>query len=257
MSTKFEALWGMLMRTAPSTRKTQCQMCLSSLRQIRICRASTAAAPLEEATPSGSAVSVQPNPSSTDLKSHSPFYKLRASVLTSRPPQITRDLTPFEKAYFLYQRRLNERLALPFTRYFYYQRGTPGDVGWKRKIKERLTPARDIGKYSAYGDEGWNDELLVGETISEPSEQLKSLCQDAEAETASRGQAGAELKKEVVERPSPRRTEADEHDDMKSLSRALDQTLYLVVKENDKEGWSLPSSCLTGKESLHTVSPEA
>lgn len=123
-------------------------------------------------------------------------------------------------------------------------------------MKERLTPARDIGKYNAYGEEGWNDELLVGESISEPSEQLRQLCQEAEAETIGRGQAGANVKKEEIERPNPRRTEADKHEDRRSLSRALDRTLYLVVKEDGKESWSLPNSWLAGKESLHTVSFE-
>ena len=78
-----------------------------------------------------------------------PVYTINAGVVLSRPPQITRDLTPFEKAYYFYQKRLNERLALPFTKYFYFRRGTPSDEDWKQKIRERQTAARDIGKYNA------------------------------------------------------------------------------------------------------------
>lgn len=200
---------------------------------------------------------------STSIDSPTPAtHKIKASVLLSRPPMLTRDLTPFEKAYFLYQRRLNERLALPFTRYFYYPRGTPGDVEWKRKVKERRTPARDIGLYNAYSrEEGWHDELLVGAQESEPEHQMEALVKDAEVEdTELEGEEGAadlagRKKKEKVERPMPRVTEADRMGDLKSLNRALTRTLYLVVKEGGKRGrWGFPSSSLLVKESLHTVS---
>ncbi len=181
---------------------------------------------------------------------------VRASVLLSRPPVLTRDLTPFEKAYFLYQKRLNERLVLPFSRYFYYQKGTPGDVEWKRKIKERLTPARDIGKYNAYDREaGWNDEVLVGARESEPEEQVEALLRDAEVEVKKEvdeeGQE-REVKKELAVRPMPRVTEADRVGDTRSLDRLLQRTLYLVVKRQDGRWW-FPSDGLVGKESLHTV----
>ena len=168
---------------------------------------------------------------------------------------MTRDLTPFEKSFFLYQRRLNERLALPFTRYFYYQRGTPGDIEWKRKIKERKTPARDIGAYNAYGDEGWNDELLVGDGVSEPEEQVENLLKDAEVEVKERGiqGEGEVMKKEEVERPMPRVTKADKAGDLKSLNRALQKTLYLVVNTGQGQ-WEFPSAELATQESLHTVS---
>lgn len=173
--------------------------------------------------------------------------------MLSRPPLLTRDLTPFEKAYFLYQKRLNERLALPFTRYFYYQKGTPGDVEWKRKIKERQTPARDIGRYNAYAKEGWNDELLMGARESEPEEQVEALLRDAEVEVPrGEGEEGAEVKKEVVAKPMPRVTEADRVGDTKSLDRLLQRTLYLVVRKGDGRWW-FPSDGLVGKESLHTV----
>lgn len=167
-------------------------------------------------------------------------YGLRAGVVLSRPPLLTRDLTPFEKSFFLYQRRLNERLALPFTRYFYYPEGTPSDIAWKRKFKERQTPARDIGVYNAYSKEGWNDELLVGAEESEPEKQLEALLKDADTE------------KEKVERPMPRETEADRTGDTKSLNRKLARSLYLLV-ESKQGGWEFPSASLTVKENLHQV----
>jgi large subunit ribosomal protein L46 len=182
----------------------------------------------------------------TASESHSTRYTLKASVILSRPPVLTRTLTPFEKSFFLYQRRLNERLALPFTRYFYYQRGTAGDIEWKRKIRERKTPAREIGVYAAYGKHGWNDELLVGDRIQEPEEQIERLLEDAEVESKE----GDKI--DVVERPMPRITEADKTGDLRSLNRNLKKTVYLVVKT--PKGWGFPAAVLERRESLHTVS---
>ena len=227
-----------------------CRTCLHQTRPSSSLAASVDTASIEHST-----IHSPPTPPFTAPQSHPVTYKLKASVLLSRPPLLTRDLTPFEKSYFLYQRRLNERLALPFTRYFYYQRGTPGDIEWKRKIKERKTPARDIGVYNAYGDEGWNDEVLVGDRVSEPEEQLERLLTDAEVEVQEgdiQGE-GKVLKKQQLERPMPRVTEADKINHTKSLNRALQKTLYLVVK-NGHGQWGFPSAELARHESLHTVS---
>lgn len=190
-----------------------------------------------------------------------PFYALNCSIILSRPPVITRDLHPFESAYFLYQRRLNERTALPFTRYFYYKKGTPADIEWKRKQKERITPARDIGKYNAYGKDGWHDELLVDAQESERDHQMEMLLSDAdttvedEEENSGRGkQVQKQLrKKNEIERPSPRVTEADEQADLRNLNRLLKRCLYLVVQDKDGQ-WAFPTSRLDAREYLSKVS---
>ncbi len=179
-----------------------------------------------------------------------PTYTINAGVLLSRPPQITRDLTDFEKAYYFYQKRLNERQALPFTKYFYFKRGTPVDEDWKRKIRERQTPARDIGKYNAYSKEAWNDELLVGSPESEPGNVVEALISDAESTANNTSQDTS--KKEEIPRPHPRVTEADQKGDTRSLNRALQRTLYLLVQS--KEGyWKLPSSPVAADETLRLV----
>ena len=72
---------------------------------------------------------------------------------------------------------------------------------------------------------------------------------------------GDVVKREVVERPMPRVTEADRVGDLRSLNRALERTLYLVVKGGEgsmgeEAGWRFPTALLerSKKESLHTVS---
>ncbi|MCJ1320644.1 54S ribosomal protein L17 mitochondrial [Xylographa vitiligo] len=216
-----------------------CGSCLLSLRRRY---ATTSAA----ATSSPDPIPITPHiPPVTTATAPHQAYQIKAGVVLSRPPILTRDLHPFEKAFYLYQRRLNERLALPFTRYFYYQKDTPADIDWKKKIKERLTAARDIGVYNAYGEYGWNDELLVGAKESEPEVQVEALLKDAEVEAEDEGP----VKKAKVEKPMPRVTEADTNGDLRSLNRLMTRTLYLVVKGSEG-GWGFPAGLLTGKESL-------
>jgi large subunit ribosomal protein L46 len=76
---------------------------------------------------------------------------------------LTKPPTAFEKSFFFYQKRLNERLVMPFSRYFYFKKDTPADTDWKIKARERGGASqRELGGYQAYGEEAWNDELLVG-----------------------------------------------------------------------------------------------
>ena len=91
--------------------------------------------------------------------------------------------------------------------------------------------------------------------MSEPEEQVERLLRDAEVEVKERDVQGEGkvVKKEEVERPMPRITEADKAGDTKSLNRALQKTLYLVVRR-EKGQWGFPSAELAKQESLHTVS---
>ena len=94
--------------------------------------------------------------------------------------------------------------------------------------------------------------------MSEPEDQIERFVKDAEVEVKERNieGEGEVVKKEMIERPMPRITEADKNGDLKSLNRRLEKTLYLLVK-GAKGVWELPSSVLEKKESLHTVSQES
>ena len=130
-------------------------------------------------------------------------------------------------------------------------------MAWNKKIKERLTPARDIGRYAGQGEEAWNDEVLVGAKESDVNWQVERLLEDAEKpvpkEEHSIDPAAKKVDNETIEKPMPRVTEADLKGDVKSLNRLLQRTLYLLVK--DKEGkWGFPAARLDGSELLHVVS---
>lgn len=173
----------------------------------------------------------------------------------------------------MYQKRLNERLAIPFTQYLYFKDRTPALQEWKRKRAARKAAAKDIGVYSGYGAEAWNDEVLVGDKTSEPETQVEALIRDAEGKDtveskpvgdAAGGEAvtgdakaGEGVRKEVgvegaVQRPQPRITDADRQNDMKSLSRKLDRSLYLLFKGKDGY-WRFPEDRVYGRENLHQV----
>ncbi|KAL3431973.1 ribonuclease H-like domain-containing protein [Aspergillus tetrazonus] len=230
---------------------TKERVCRPSIAEQRVC--SSCQETLVRRNYASAATPMSPKPSSSTSSTFpvvSPTYAINAGVLLSRPPQITRDLTDFEKAYYFYQKRLNERLALPFTKYFYFKRGTPLDEDWKRKVRERQTAARDIGKYNAYGKEAWNDELLMGAKESEPEHIVEALISDAESTANNTSQDTS--KQEQIPRPHPRITEADKKGDTKSLDRALQRTLYLLVQH--KEGyWKLPSSPVASDETLRSA----
>jgi large subunit ribosomal protein L46 len=144
-------------------------------------------------------------------------------------------------------------LALPFMRYFYFKKESPALIDFQRKIKERKTPARDIGLYDAYGDERWHDELQVGATESEPENQMEALLKDEE--NTFRGekvQVEVEDTEKAELRPKPRVTESDKIGDNKSLDRLLQRALYLLVLSKDDQ-WRFPTAPLGGKESLKNV----
>jgi len=247
------------------SRDNTCSSCLNRLsNQAR--QYASAATATAEPTASTTSQHIPPVAAQKPAKA----YRILASPVVSRPPLITRDLSSFEEAYFLYQKRLNERLALPFSRYFYYKKATPADVEWKRKARNRKTAARDIGVYSGYGDEAWNDEVLMGDQTSSLEAQREALLRDAEgrlipgAEPAGDKEANKEQvsgdpkvgegqRKDLelhVERPASRVTEADEKNDTLSLNRKLDQTLYLLVQ--NKQGlWKFPEDRLFSREDLH------
>jgi large subunit ribosomal protein L46 len=225
-----------------------------SCRQIRTRRhfASAAAATVDADSPPPQSQLTPEEPSASS--SAQPQYTIKAGVVLSRPPILTPEPHPFETAYYLYQRRLNERLVLPFTQYFYYKRGTPAYEHWRSKRRERAgAAARDIGAYNAYSNEGWNDEVLTGNKDGKPEEIAKKLI-DEEGRAAEFTTEGGDLSLAGLKRTTP----ADEQNDQKSLERSLSRTLYLLVKTRTTEGqkgshWVFPATAVVEKEGLKEV----
>lgn len=182
------------------------------------------------------------------------LYSLKAGLILSRPPLLTREQTAFEKAFYLYQKRLNERLATPFARHFYFKTGQPATIDFSIKWSERgHTMAREIGRMVRSGKWAWDDELLVGkgDELAEPDSVREALYTDAESRVSEDGEALTFEDRIRIERPLPRETEGDRSGDLRRLDRALDRTLYLVVKKGGL--WRFPQARVWPDEGLHEV----
>ncbi|KAI1769249.1 39S mitochondrial ribosomal protein L46-domain-containing protein [Hypoxylon sp. FL1150] len=194
----------------------------------------------------------------TESQPHPPFtasrraeYRIKSGVILTRAPLLTRSLTPFENAFFFYQKRLNERLVLPFRHTLFFKKDTASDLDWRIKFEERgRIAAKDIGRYYAQGRNAWNDELLVGSTLSDEGRIREILLKDAENRVTEDGEEAKPDEIVPVERPMDRITEADKTNDIRRLDRKLDRTLYLVVQGSDGK-WQFPSEDVPTNEHLH------
>lgn len=235
------------------SRKHICGPCRRQIIQTR--QASTATAEASIQPPPISQIS--PNePGASPLAQ--PRIAVKAGVVVSRPPLITPDPHPFDTAFYLYQRRLNERLVLPFTQYFHFKRGTPAFEIWRTKRRARAgVAARDIGNYNAYTKESWNDEVLVGDKCAEPRDIVEKLIDEEGRGTEFIGDGSdADAKLAGLKRTTP----ADQSNDQKSLDRSLSRTLYLLIRNTTQAkdqdaatSWRFPSGDVEGKEGLKEV----
>ena len=176
-------------------------------------------------------------------------YKLASSVVLSRPPVLTRDIPDFENAFYFYQRRLEERLALPFTRYFYFKNRTVALAEYKKR------QARIQDRYNPYNMDGWKDELLVGDyRWKQPDFGYQKLLETTVSGDGVSESVEGDVLTKTVYKPSPRITEADRKNDTKSLDRKLPRTLYLLVKQKEQSPWKFPEADIVEEENLKEVS---
>ncbi|RYP31133.1 hypothetical protein DL767_005886 [Monosporascus sp. MG133] len=225
-----------------------CASCRTSQSYVRAYSAATEGAARAEAyhlKPTQS----DPHPPITSPRRQE--YRIRGGIILTRAPLLTRALTPFENAFFFYQKRLNERLVLPFRHTLFFKKDTAADLDWRIKFEERgKIAAKELGRYYAKGRNAWNDELLVGSTLSNEERIRDILLKDAENRVTEDGEEADPDEIVPVERPMDRITEADKMNDVRRLDRKLDRTLYLVVQSKDGR-WQFPSGDVPTDEHLH------
>lgn len=142
---------------------------------------------------------------------------------------------------------------MPFVQNVYFKRSTPKGIDWKLKFEERQwNPARDIGSYRGRGAKSWQDELMVGDPLSNTEHIYDVLAKDAVMRVSEEAETIPKEERAKPELPLPRETAADKRGDVTRLDRRLDRTLYLVVK-NKKGVWEFPADNLGPDEFLHTV----
>ncbi|KAI5926360.1 39S mitochondrial ribosomal protein L46-domain-containing protein [Camillea tinctor] len=178
-------------------------------------------------------------------------YRIKSGIILTRAPLITKPLTPFENAFYFYQKRLNERLVLPFRHTLYFKKDTASDLDWRIKFEERgEIAAKELGRYYAQGRNAWNDELLVGSTLSNEERIRDILLKDAENRVTEDGEKAKPDEVVPLERPMDRITEADKTNDVRRLDRKLDRSLYLVCRTSNGH-WVFPAADVSTDEHLH------
>ncbi|KAL8387963.1 hypothetical protein RB595_009547 [Gaeumannomyces hyphopodioides] len=247
---------GVLSRRSPRV----CAQCartrpLSSTHRT-LATTTTTAGPAVETQPAPTAADVVQPPTATpaapELPKHDKAqYRIRSGLVLTRAPILTREPTPFEASFFLYQKRLNERLVSPFFKGFFFKPDTPPMLDWDLKLKERKgIVSKEVGLYRARGVSAWADEAPLGSALADQAALRNRLAADSEMRFSDDGELVAEQDRVPAEMPLPRTTQADELNDVRRLDRALDRTLYLVVKGRDGT-WQFPSDSMSTEENLH------
>ncbi|ODQ66113.1 hypothetical protein NADFUDRAFT_46647 [Nadsonia fulvescens var. elongata DSM 6958] len=169
--------------------------------------------------------------------------KIRAGLILSRTPIVTPEVKPFEESYYNYQQELERRLMWTFPKSFYFKKGSMAEHKFNLAQKKPIQSVKGV-----FYERGIPD-IKLGRERRFKQEVVIPL---AEEEGADSGSANGADIDSVARRimPEPRITEADKSNDVASLSRKLDRTLYLIIKQ--QKTWKFPSFSLEGDvELLH------
>jgi large subunit ribosomal protein L46 len=153
---------------------------------------------------------------------------LITAIILNRAPIITRTPTPFERAYYDYQARIQRALHNPFPYEFYFKQGSVLESRFN--IEERK---RERGAF--------------GRPFS-----LRSVAGGEEITTTLQDLGPVEGDGEII---MPRKHDADGTNDVKSLDRRGQRNLYLLLmdKEGGRETWRFPRGDVGRSELLHQV----
>ncbi|TRM59404.1 39S mitochondrial ribosomal protein L46-domain-containing protein [Schizophyllum amplum] len=202
---------------------------MSALNLSRSCRRRatgsfrTLATATEAAHPVPRQPPVAPSPVPPPPRSGKPT--LSASVILNRAPILTREPTPFERAFFAYQQRVRRALHNPFPEDFYFKQGSLLATKFRAEEIER--------EREAFGNGFGIEEEKSADRAAADAAALEQL----------RLQEG-----EGDELPS-REHRADTKKDYRSLDRAGQRNIYALVFVNGE--WRFPTGDIKKGEWLH------
>jgi large subunit ribosomal protein L46 len=176
----------------------------------------------------GSAASPPPSGSSQAQQQQQSQQKISASLLLSRPPFLTRTPSKFEAAVFAYNNKLYRSLSQPFSKDFYFKKGSAAEVKFEQLEAERRKGGFDLQGKQAGAAKGKGKK----DAKSSPAKEVEEDSSPA---------AAVEDPEQELYAVLPRRTAADEANDVKSLERSGERTLYLLVKDKKSGAWRFPS----------------
>jgi large subunit ribosomal protein L46 len=143
---------------------------------------------------------------------------VRASTILIRAPLILKKETPFETAFYEYQRHLEARLASKFPVEFYFKKGSLAEQRWLASEESRrkgdATPTPKLLR---------DGELTGEERIAEEEDEVKVLSSHDDPSLNA---------------------------DLTRVDRLISDTLYFIVKYGGKEGeWRFPYGQVSGSTS--------
>ncbi|KAI8929898.1 39S mitochondrial ribosomal protein L46-domain-containing protein [Entophlyctis helioformis] len=152
-----------------------------------------------------------------------PHTTVSVGILLKRSPVVLPELSEFQQAYYAYREDMERSEARPFDHTFYFKKGSSTEKRWLDAQKAAAAAVSGSGSAAA-------------STVAQPLEDELAKLEKA-----------------------PRLTAADAKGDVKSLDRALQRTLYLVVKQKDAASagasWRFPQGSVLGNELLHEAAP--
>lgn len=157
--------------------------------------------------------------------------RLSTAIILNRSPILTRQSTSFEQAYYTYQARVRRALHQPFPYDFYFKQGSLLETRFNLEEKER--------EKNDFGPDFVQDDYQDPAKAEADKAAVKLLAQQE-----GEGHAFA-----------PREHPSDESGDVKSLDRAGERHLYLLLKanENGKDIWRFPQGGVEETDLLHQV----
>lgn len=192
-------------------------------------------------TSSTSASSSTSTPAKNNIKKPVPLDSISSSLFLSRIPLVTPNLTEFEKLYYHYQDELQRRLMWTFPHYFYFKKSSLAERKFLQR--QKWPTSKQPGVFYAKGvpDILHNRERRSKQEINLTEEQteLEKLASGGASSGASSGNGEDDVSRPI--KPNSRVTESDKQNNLKSLERQLDRTLYLIVQDKVTGNWKFPS----------------
>lgn len=157
--------------------------------------------------------------------------RISTAIILNRSPILTKTPTPLETAFYSYQARIRRAISNPFPHDFYFKQGSLLQTRFNIEERER--------EKKAFGPRFLPPEDVDPEKAAADKAAVEQLAQQ-EGE-------GEELASRVHE--------SDLKGDVKSLDRAGDRNLYLLlqVEENGKQSWRFPQGGVEKGDFLHQV----
>ncbi|KAF9937346.1 54S ribosomal protein L17 mitochondrial [Modicella reniformis] len=180
-------------------------------------------------------------------------HRIVAGAVVSRQPLILRDLTSFENEYFLYQKNLERGTAAPFAAEFYFKKGSVAERRWKQQEAQRaansLSSSRTTTTTTSSSSSPSSSSSSASSGTSNSSAGTLKGVDTADNEFTEEENHAAALEAKIDF--NDRITDADRKNDVSSLERALQRTLYLIVKKSrDQHAWQFPQGGVRVCENL-------